>query len=288
MKSDNISTAIGNIALAATFIVLTASLGYKYIGLPPVIIVGGSGLIGLFAWSATYLKRPTSPEIILPCFLLTVAALEVHMMEEYLTGFAPAMSRVFNITWTERGFLIVFAFVGPALYALTAIGLFYRVRFAGFLAWFIFIGPGVAEFTHFIFPLLRPAINPETPQRVSHLFPNGVYISQMPNYYVHTAGTYYFAGMYTAILPMIPGIYAIYRLLKEDRQRKALLAREDRGSSASIGGSPYLPGLKFNVDDKHGKSEGKVSRFGETSVRPMSSPEISRPNPRRNSHGTKN
>ena len=230
MKSDNISTAIGNIALAATFIVLTGSLGYKYIGLPPVIIVGGSGLIGLFAWSATYLKRPTSPEIILPCFLLTVAALEVHMMEEYLTGFAPAMSRVFNITWTERGFLIVFAFVGPALYALTAIGLFYRVRFAGFLSWFIFIGPGVAEFTHFIFPLLRPAINPETPQRVSHLFPNGVYISQMPNYYVHTAGTYYFAGMYTAILPMIPGIYAIYRLLKEDRQRKALLAREDRGT----------------------------------------------------------
>ena len=142
------------------------------------------------------------------------------MMEEYLTGFAPAMSRLFNITWTERGFLIVFAFVGPALYALTAIGLFYRIRFAGFLAWFIFIGPGVAEFTHFIFPLLKPAINPETPQRVAHLFPNGVYISELPNYYIHTTGTYYFAGMYTAILPMIPGIYAIYKLLKEDRRER--------------------------------------------------------------------
>jgi hypothetical protein len=89
----------------------------------------------------------------------------------------------------ERGFLIVFAFVGPALYALTAIGLFYRVCFAGFLAWFIFIGPGVAEFTHFIFLLLRPAIDPENPQRVSHLFPNGVLISHLPNYYVHTRTT---------------------------------------------------------------------------------------------------
>lgn len=231
MKPNDTLAEIGNIAFAFTFIVLMAALGYRYIGLPPLIIVGGSGLIGLLAWSATYLKRPTSPEIILPCFLLTVAALEIHMMEEYLTGFGPAMSRLFNITWTERGFLIVFAFVGPALYALTAIGLFYRIRLAGFLAWFIFIGPGVAEFTHFIFPLLKPAIAPETPQRVSHLFPNGVYISQLPNYYFHTTGTYYFAGMYTAILPMIPGIYAVYRLLKEDRQRTAFVVREGDKSS---------------------------------------------------------
>jgi hypothetical protein len=231
MKPNDTLTEIGNIAFAFAFIVLAAALGYRYIGLPPLIIVGGSGLIGLLAWSATYLKRPTSPEIILPRFLLTVAALEIHMMEEYLTGFGPAMSRLFNITWTERGFLIVFAFVGPALYALTGIGLFYRIRLAGFLAWFIFIGPGVAEFTHFIFPLLKPAIDPETPQKVSHLFPNGAYISQLPNYYLHTTGTYYFAGMYTAILPMIPGIYGIYGILKENRQRNALIVREDQKTS---------------------------------------------------------
>ncbi len=99
MKPNDTLTEIGNIAFAFAFIVLAAALGYRYIG-----------LIGLLAWSATYLKRPTSPEIILPCFLLTVAALEIHMMEEYLTGFGPAMSRLFNITRTERGFLIVFAF----------------------------------------------------------------------------------------------------------------------------------------------------------------------------------
>jgi len=234
LNSSSTATEIGNIGLAASFIALAAALGYRYIGLPPVIIVGGSGLIGLLAWSTSYLKRPTSPEIILPWFLLTVAALEIHMMEEYLTGFAPAMSRLFNITWTERGFLIVFAFVGPALYALTAIGLFYRIRFAGFLAWFIFIGPGVAEFMHFIFPLLKPAINPETPQRASHLFANGVYISDLPNYYIHATGTYYFAGMYTAILPMIPGTYAIYRLLKEDRrERQSSLQRMKNLSNAA-------------------------------------------------------
>ena len=215
MKSDIKSHArIANIALAFVFIVVVAALGYSYIGLPPLIIVGGSGVIGLIAWAKTYLKKPAPPEVILPLFLLTVAALELHMSEEYLTSFGPAMSRLFNITWTEKGFLLVFAFYGPALYALTAIGLFYRIRFAGFVAWFIFIGPGVAEFTHFIFPLLKPAIDADLPKRVSHLFPNGIHIADMPNYYLHTTGTYYFAGMYTAVLPMIPGIYAIVKLLK--------------------------------------------------------------------------
>jgi hypothetical protein len=127
------------------------------------------------------------------------------------------MSRLFNIPWTEKGFLLVFAFVGPALYALTALGLFYGVRLAGFMAWFIFIGPGVAEFTHFIFPLLRPALSPELAQGISHTFPNGAYIADMPNYYVHATARYYFAGMYTAALPVFPGIYAIYRLIRADR-----------------------------------------------------------------------
>src|SRR6266516_5918686 len=103
----------------------------------------------------------------LPGLLLTVAALAMLMIEEYLTGFGPAMSRLFDISWTERSFLMVFAFVGPTLYALTALGLYYRVPVAGFLAWFIFIGPGVAEFTHFIFPLLKTAIQPELTDSIS-------------------------------------------------------------------------------------------------------------------------
>jgi hypothetical protein len=119
---------------AVAFVLGTMALGYLRIGLPPVVIVGGSGLIALVMWNRYYLKRPPTPDVILPLFLLTVAALEIHMMEEYLTGFGPAMSRLFDISWTERSFLIVFAFVGPALYALTALGLYFRVPLAGFMA----------------------------------------------------------------------------------------------------------------------------------------------------------
>src|SRR6266542_7064423 len=116
--------------------------------------------------STTWSGR-TFTSVILPLFLLTVAALDVHMAEEYLARFGPAMSRLFDISWTERSFLLIFAFVGPCLYALTAIGLYYRVPLAGFVAWFIFIGPGVAEFTHFIFPLLKPALDPTLPAAIT-------------------------------------------------------------------------------------------------------------------------
>jgi hypothetical protein len=42
-----------------------------------------------------------------------------------------------------------------------------------FLAWFIFIGPRVAEFTHFIFPILKPAIQPELAGSISQAVSNG-------------------------------------------------------------------------------------------------------------------
>ena len=130
-----------SVATAVTFVIASMIAGYVNIGLPPVVIVGGSGVVALVMWIRTYLRCPLDPRFILPAFLLTVAALEVHMAEEYVAGFGPAMSRLFDISWTERSFLMIFAFVEPALYALTALGLYFRVPLAGFLAWFIFIGP---------------------------------------------------------------------------------------------------------------------------------------------------
>jgi hypothetical protein len=223
-------TQLLSVIAALLFLVVAMIAGYTRIGRPPVVIVGGSGIIALVLWSKTYLRRPLDPAIILPAFLLTVAALEVHMIEEYVTGFGPAMSRLFDISWTERSFLMVFAFIGPTLYALTALGLFYRVPLAGFIAWFIFIGPGVAEFTHFVFPLLQPAIRPELTSTISQAVSNGQFVANMPNYWVGSTGVYYFPGMYTAILPMIPGIYAIVRVLRASRRLTASSERLGRPS----------------------------------------------------------
>jgi hypothetical protein len=205
-----------SLVMAILFCIIAPTVGYIKIGLPPVIIVGGSAITGFFFWYFTYLKKPTDPKIILPLFVLTVAALQIHIVEEYQTGFGPAMSRLFNIPWTEKSFLMVFALAGPTIYTLTTLGLYYRVPIAGFIAWFIFIGPGVAEFTHFIFPIIQPHLEPGNLSSITQQI-NGTEVGNMPNYYYKTTGNYYFPGMWTAILPMIPGIYAIYRLTKTHR-----------------------------------------------------------------------
>lgn len=61
------------------------------------------------------------------------------------------------------------------------------IPLANFMAWFVFIGPGFMEFSHFLFSI----------------FEGGPY--------------HYFFGMGTAVLPMIPGIYGMYRLYTESR-----------------------------------------------------------------------
>jgi len=206
-----------SVLFALSFMAIAMAAGCWEIGWPPVLIVGGSGIVGSLLWWKTYLRKPLDPNVVLPPFLLTVAALEVHMIEEYLTHFGPAMSRLFNISWSERSFLMIFAFIGPAIYSLTALGLFRKVPIAGFFMCFIFIGPGVAEFVHFILPALRPDVAPQLVQNVSGTVGSGRFIAEMPNYYFGATGRYYFPGMYTAILPMIPGIYGVTRLLKAKR-----------------------------------------------------------------------
>ena len=183
------------------------------VGVPPAIIVGGSAIIGFFCWRQTNLRRPIHPPTTTMLFLLTTAALHVHMYEEHARLFGPAMSRLFNIAFPDSSFLLIFVFILPAVYYLTAIGLLRRIPLAGFVAWFIFIGPGIAEFTHFIFPLIAPAVEPTNPAPISAVI-HGASIAGMENHHIAVTGKYYFPGLYTAILPMIPGIFAVWWLMK--------------------------------------------------------------------------
>ena len=122
LGETRLSIRIGSMAIAAVFLLGAMLAGYRYIGWPPVIIVGGSGSAAFILWSLTYLRRPLPPAVVLPAFLLTVAGLQIHLIEEYLTGFAPAMSRLYNISWSVNSYLMIFVFIGPVLYTLTALG----------------------------------------------------------------------------------------------------------------------------------------------------------------------
>jgi hypothetical protein len=204
---------LANQAVALALVALLIRALWINIGLPPTIIVGGSALIGFFFWRATNLRRPIAPQTTAVLFLLTVAALHVHMLEEHACLFGPAMSRLFGIAFPDERFLLIFVFAGPAIYYLTAIGLLLRIPFAAFVAWFIFIGPGLAEFTHFLFPLIRPAIDPSTLAPIAATV-DGQLIESMPNHYFFETGVYYFPGLYTAIIPMIPGAWSVVWLWK--------------------------------------------------------------------------
>ena len=127
------------------------------------------------------------------------------------------MSRLYNISWSVNSYLMIFVFIGPVLYTVTALGLFKRIPLAGFLMCFIFIGPGVAEFTHFIFPLLTPDVQPTVAASVEAVVGRGQLMQNLPNFWVHVTGRYYFPGMYTAILPMIPGVYGLFNLVRAAR-----------------------------------------------------------------------
>jgi len=59
------------------------------------------------------------------------------------------------------------------------------------------------------------------PSAISQVVSNGHFVADMPNYWLGTTGHYYFAGMYTAVLPMIPGIWAIVRSLRAVRREAA-------------------------------------------------------------------
>lgn len=62
-----------SVAAAVAFAVVAMVAGYRAIGLPPVVIVGGSSAIGLVMWLRTTGGRAVDPDLILPPFLLTVA-----------------------------------------------------------------------------------------------------------------------------------------------------------------------------------------------------------------------
>ena len=198
--------AVGALVIACvTFYCLGLSL-------VPVYIAGGPGLLAVFFWYRTYLQRPTDPAIIVPLFLLTAAGFEIHPVEEYLGHYAPAISRLFDIGWTDGAFVVICCLLSAAL-CLISVGLYHRLAMAGFLA-LLFLFTRVAEVGLFIFPLLPPELEPEIARSISQPVASGIYVADMPNHYWQTTGSYYFPGMYTVALTICPALYALYRIWK--------------------------------------------------------------------------
>lgn len=172
-------------------------------------IVALPGLFGYAFWYVTYLRKPTNPTVILPLFMTTVAAFDFHLIEEYKGGYPLAISRIFNFAWTDDYFFTTVCVLSGAL-LMVCVGLYQQKPIAGFVA-ILFLVTRLAETALFIFPYVKPELQAEHATPISQAI-NGTFVADMPNYYYPTTGRYYFPGMYTFLLVLIPAVYTLYRI----------------------------------------------------------------------------
>lgn len=171
---------------------------YRQTGPLPVIIIGGSMLGGMIGWRRTTARRPVDPSWSVPLFLVLLAMFYLHVGEEALTDFAAAVSGISGTPWSEYNFMVVIALAGPVFWFGAAWSLWKRQPFGNFIFWFLIVGMILGEPAHVLtFPLLS-----------------------MRQYGI---GYEYFSGMYTALFPMIPAIIALVKIIKDHRQRQAVI-----------------------------------------------------------------
>lgn len=210
MKNEN--KHLGWHSLLILF-VLTIGVGYLYIiaGKVVLALVGLPGLFTYWLWYKKFYKGRVDYLAILPAYLITVAGFVFHVIEELFGGYSLAISRIFNFSWTTQLFSLTILLISSIL-ILVSVGLFYKKPLAGFIAT-LFIMTRFAELALFVFPLLSPAIKPEV-SGLASTFINGVWVENMPTYYLKVTGSYYFPGMYSVLLPLIPAIFFVKKLLQ--------------------------------------------------------------------------
>jgi hypothetical protein len=178
-----------SVALVAVFIPTYATLLYLQAGLMVVGIVAGSMVAGFVIWLRTTLRRPPAARAILPAYLLALVLFLLHVLEEYAFDFAGRVAAAAHVRWTEAQFVEVIVLLGPAIWIAGALAIYKRHPLGNFVAWFFFVGMMLGEPTHMlVFPFME----------------GGRY--------------HYFPGMWSALAPMVPAAYGIWRMLADDRR----------------------------------------------------------------------
>jgi hypothetical protein len=180
------------IVLIVTFVVTYGTTLYIQAGFAPVGIIVGSMMGGMAGWLKTTANRPADPRVILPPYLLMLSLFLIHVDEEYLFDFRGRIAAVFHSHWSEPDFVLLIALVGPMVWILGGIGLWLRHPLGNFIVWFMLVGMILGEPTHLlVFPFLE----------------GGRY--------------HYFPGMWTALFPMVPAVYAVWRIFADHRAAEA-------------------------------------------------------------------
>jgi hypothetical protein len=180
------------ILLIVAFVATYGTTLYIQAGFGPVGIIVGSMMGGMVGWLKTTAKRPADPRVILPAYLLMLSLFMVHVGEEYLFDFCTRIAAIFHSHWSEHDYVLLIVLVGPMVWVLGGIGLWLRHPLGNFIVWFMLVGMILGEPTHLL---------------VFSFLEGGRY--------------HYVPGMWTALFPMIPAVYAVWRIRADHRAAEA-------------------------------------------------------------------
>jgi hypothetical protein len=182
---------------AWTLLICVCVAGYAAVlfvqtGPLPVGVIILSMIAGLVAWRRTTARQPADAAVLVPLYLLMMFLFYVHVGEEAITGFAPAIASISGTPWSERDFFNVIALLGPAMWIYGAFSLWRGKPVGNFILWFMVVGMILGEPTHYlVFPVMA--------------------MKQTG------AGYAYFPGMYTALFPMVPAVLALMAIVSRHR-----------------------------------------------------------------------
>jgi len=160
----------------------------------PALVIGLCALgAGMVFWIKTSLKHPTDPNLLLPPYLLTAAVLMLHIIEEYIFDFGTMIGGLSQGNWTTEQFVLSIGYGFPLVWIFGAIAIAKRNHFGGFVSCFIFAGMLLGEPTHLLVFPIREAI-------------------------LHGGGYDYFPGMWTALAPLVSGLWGISVSIKDAKQ----------------------------------------------------------------------
>jgi hypothetical protein len=134
-------------------------------------------------------------------YLLMLGLFYVHVGEEVIAPFpfSQAIAAISGTPWSDADFTFRIILIGPIVWVFGAWSLWKRQPFGNAILWYMTIGMILGEPSHLlVFPVM--AMNK------------------------FGIGYQYFAGMYTALFPMIPAILALTLLLRSQRSAVALAA----------------------------------------------------------------
>lgn len=177
--------------LAASLTIVFVLLMAQQAGVMPAMIVGSAMAVSLIVWLLTTARYPANPKRALPIYMVTASLLMLHIGEEYVWEFGPRIGLLTGKPWSQGEFFVMFGVVFPTIWILAGALVYFRNPFGNWVIWFIYLGMILGEPVHLlVFPFAE----------------GGRY--------------HYFPGMFTALIPLVLGLWGISELLKDYRAAK--------------------------------------------------------------------